>query len=271
MIWSLSRVYGLTAFAAVLYLLLGWLFADDFFFGPFFNAEYLTEGTWLTWLLLALIIVAGMLEARRVGKDEIVLQAEEALHTDGQVHDPNLWRLAMGNVHLSVLWLPIRFFVGREWLVAGEHKIRDDAWMDGGQALMDFLTGATTINEETGASRVTFTWYHDFLQTILDNEWYTWLARFVAVGEFLIGLGLVTGALVGIAAFFGTLMNFNFMLAGTTSTNPVLFGLAVFLVLAWKVAGHWGLERWLLPALGTPWQRTPVDRADADMPPAARR
>ena len=90
---------------------------------------------------------------------------------------------------------------------------------------------------------------------MLDHGWYTWFAKLVAWGEVLIGLGLLIGALVGIAAFFGTVMNFSFMLAGSASTNPVLFGLAVFLVLAWKVAGYWGLDRWLLPALGTPWQR----------------
>jgi hypothetical protein len=27
------------------------------------------------------------------------------------------------------------------------------------------------------------------------------------------------------------------------------------LILAWKTAGWWGLDRWLLPALGTPWRR----------------
>ena len=27
------------------------------------------------------------------------------------------------------------------------------------------------------------------------------------------------------------------------------------IVLAWKVAGWWGLDRWALPLLGTPWQR----------------
>ena len=43
------------------------------------------------------------------------------------------------------------------------------------------------------------------------------------------------------------------MLAGTVSTNPVLFGLTVFLVLGWKVAGWIGLDRYLLPILGTPW------------------
>jgi thiosulfate dehydrogenase [quinone] large subunit len=26
-------------------------------------------------------------------------------------------------------------------------------------------------------------------------------------------------------------------------------------MLAWKVAGWWGLDRWLLPLLGTPWMR----------------
>lgn len=43
------------------------------------------------------------------------------------------------------------------------------------------------------------------------------------------------------------------MLAGTASTNPVLFALAVALILAWKVAGYYGVERYLLPVLGAPW------------------
>jgi thiosulfate dehydrogenase [quinone] large subunit len=90
---------------------------------------------------------------------------------------------------------------------------------------------------------------------MLDNGWYSWFAKLIAWGEVLVGLGLLVGALVGIAAFFGTVMNFSFMLAGSASSNPVLFGLAVFLVLAWKVAGFWGIDRQLLPALGTPWQR----------------
>lgn len=49
-------------------------------------------------------------------------------------------------------------------------------------------------------------------------------------------------------------MNFNFMLAGTASTNPVMFFLAILLMLAWKTAGYYGLDRWLLTRLGTPWQ-----------------
>jgi thiosulfate dehydrogenase [quinone] large subunit len=138
--------------------------------------------------------------------------------------------------------------------------------MDGGNALQGFWERAVAVPEPPGRAAITYNWYRDFLQYMLDNEWYTWFAKLVAVGEFLIGLGLIVGALVGIAAFFGTLLNFSFMLAGTTSSNPVLFGLTVFLVLAWKVAGYWGLDRWLLPMLGAPWQlgalfqREPAER-----------
>ena len=68
-----------------------------------------------------------------------------------------------------------------------------------------------------------------------------------------VGLGLILGVLTGFAAFFGALMNMSFLLAGSASTNPVLFTLAVGLILGWKVAGYYGVDRYLLPMLGTPW------------------
>ena len=43
-------------------------------------------------------------------------------------------------------------------------------------------------------------------------------------------------------------------MAGTVSTNPVLLVAGIALILAWKNAGYWGLDRWLLPLLGTPWK-----------------
>jgi thiosulfate dehydrogenase [quinone] large subunit len=50
-------------------------------------------------------------------------------------------------------------------------------------------------------------------------------------------------------------MNMSFLLAGSASTNPIMFTLAVGLILAWKVAGYYGLDRYLLPLLGTPWRQ----------------
>ena len=58
---------------------------------------------------------------------------------------------------------------------------------------------------------------------------------------------------MGISAFFGAMLNWNFIMAGAASTNAVLFTLAILLILAWKVAGYIGLDYWLLPWLGTPW------------------
>jgi thiosulfate dehydrogenase (quinone) large subunit len=69
-----------------------------------------------------------------------------------------------------------------------------------------------------------------------------------------VGIGLILGAFTGIAAFFGITMNLSYELAGSVSTNPILMFIAVFLLLAWKTAGWWGLDRWLLPVLGTPWK-----------------
>ena len=62
------------------------------------------------------------------------------------------------------------------------------------------------------------------------------------------------GILTGVAAFFGSLMNMSFLLAGSASSNPVLFTMAIGLMLGWKVAGYYGLDRYLLPFLGTPWR-----------------
>ncbi|MCC6793323.1 MAG: DoxX family protein, partial [Thermomicrobiales bacterium] len=117
---------------------------------------------------------------------------------------------------------------------------------------------------------ITYGWFRDFLDYMLRHEWYTWFAKIVAVGEVLVGLGLIVGALVGVAAFFGTLMNFNFQLAGSASTNPVLFGLGVFLVLAWKTAGYLGVDRYLLPVLKTPWGRIEAARHPAASPTSPR-
>lgn len=252
-----QKTYVLTAISAVLYVLLTWIFSDGMFSTPLWNSDAIAGSTIWTYVLLATIIGIGFYQARQIPDEGVVIQPDPYTSTKGQVDDPIFWKLLLGNTYYALLWLPIRFFVGRDWLAAGEHKLRDDAWMDGGTALKGYWTSATTVPEGAQASRAegTVGWFNDFLVYMLDHEWYTWFAKVIAIGEFLVGIGLIVGALVGIAAFFGTLMNFNFQLAGSASTNPVLFGLGVFLVLGWKVAGWIGLDRYLLPALGTPWKR----------------
>jgi thiosulfate dehydrogenase [quinone] large subunit len=264
-----TGTYVLTAIAAGLFVFLNWAFADGLFkLGDLWTSETYSSSTVFTYLMLAAIILAGVYQARSIAPDQVVAKAEPSKLAPGQTDDPAMWKFIMGNVYFALIWLPIRFFIGREWLSAGEHKLRDSAWMDGGSSLQGYWERAVAI-PDGGRPAITYGWYREFLQYMLDNEWYTWFAKLIAVGEFLVGVALIVGALVGIAAFFGTLMNFSFMLAGSSSTNPVLFGLSVLMVLAWKVAGYWGLDRYLLPMFGAPWSPGRVFR-DTKAPATAR-
>ena len=76
----------------------------------------------------------------------------------------------------------------------------------------------------------------------------------ITLGEMAVGIGLLLGVLTGVAAFFGSLMNMSFLLAGSASVNPIMFAFAVGLMLAWRVAGYYGVDRYLLPLLGVPWR-----------------
>jgi thiosulfate dehydrogenase [quinone] large subunit len=95
-------------------------------------------------------------------------------------------------------------------------------------------------------------WYASFLQFIVVPNAVAF-AYLVAFGEILVGLGLTFGCFTGIAAFFGLLLNTTFMLAGVMDPTLVMAGESLFLMLAWRVSGYYGVDRWLLPWLGTPW------------------
>jgi hypothetical protein len=73
------------------------------------------------------------------------------------------------------------------------------------------------------------------------------------------------GAFVGLAATGGFLLNTAFLLAGTTSTNPVLAVLGILMILGWKNAGYLGPDHYLLSALGMPWSREKLNKPAALM------
>jgi thiosulfate dehydrogenase [quinone] large subunit len=64
-------------------------------------------------------------------------------------------------------------------------------------------------------------------------------------------MSILRGLAIPIGAIAAILL---FLLAGSASTNPVLFPLAVGLMLAWRVAGYDGVDRYVLPMFGTPWR-----------------
>jgi len=169
------------------------------------------------------------------------------------LEDPPLAKWFFNNTRSALLWLPLRLWLGVQWIEASSHKIGNPAWFAGGSALQGFWTNAVTIPAE-GRPPIAFDWYRSFIQFLLDTEAYTWFAKVIAYSELVVGIALVLGAFTGIAALIGGFMNWNFLMAGAASTNPVLFLIAIGLVLAWKVSGYFGADFFLLRWIGVPWQ-----------------
>ena len=168
------------------------------------------------------------------------------------VDESPISRFLFNNTRMSWLWLAVRLYVGYEWLMAGWEKVTNPAWVgpDAGGALTGFITGALT--KASGAHPDVQGWYAYFLQNAVLSHPAIW-SGVVAYGELLVGIALIIGMFTGIAAFFGLFMNLNYLLAGTVSVNPVLFTLSIGLILGWKIAGYIGVDKYLLPKLGTPW------------------
>lgn len=170
-----------------------------------------------------------------------------------QIPEPLLSKFLFSDTRTSLLWLIIRVYVGFQWLEAGWMKVTNPVWVGphAGQAVHGFLMGA--LQKTDGAHPDVNTWYAEFLKTaVIPNSFA--FSHIVAFGELLVGIALILGLFTGIAAFFGAFMNMNYLFAGTVSVNPLLFLLQLFLILAWRVAGWIGLDRFILPMLGTPWQ-----------------
>jgi thiosulfate dehydrogenase [quinone] large subunit len=134
----------------------------------------------------------------------------------------------------------LRLYLGYEWLTAGLHKLT------GGFDATGFLKAAVANPVKGPDGAIVFGWYVDFLKHFaVPNAGI--FNTLIPVGEFLVGLGLILGCLTTAAMFFGLVMNFSYMFAGTISTNPMDILLGVFIVAAGLNAGRIGLDRWVIP------------------------
>ncbi len=166
------------------------------------------------------------------------------------IHAPSILTRLFNHPLAGLIWLPVRVWLGWQWVSAAIHKLESPAWMQTGTALKGFWTGAVAM-PATGTPPIHYAWYRSFLQFLLDTKSYTWFAKLVPLGELMVGVALILGLFTAFSAFMGGLMNFNFMMAGSASVNPVFFLISVLLVLAWRVAGYFGADYVLIPWLGS--------------------
>lgn len=185
------------------------------------------------------------------------------------IEEPGFAKWLLAGTQAAWIWLVLRLWLGWQWTEAGWHKVTGEGavgWVTAGTAMRDGQEVAVPVG---GAVRgfalgaieraqgdhpaVAYGWYVGFLEWIRDGA-YSWLGPLVAYGEVIIGVALILGLFTGIAAFFGAMLNFSFMLAGSAGVNPMFFLVEILLILAWRNAGWVGLDRYLLPKLGVPWQ-----------------
>lgn len=148
------------------------------------------------------------------------------------------------NKYAAGLMLVLRVYLGWQWLSAGWHKL-------GGFDASGFLKGAIGNPViDKGTNELIYPTFTAFLEHVaLPNA--KIINVLIPIGECLVGLGLIVGGLTTAAAFFGLLMNFMFMFAGTVSTNPWLLLIGVLVFAAGANAGKFGLDYWVIPYMRT--------------------
>ncbi|MEY8757957.1 DoxX family membrane protein [Peribacillus frigoritolerans] len=135
----------------------------------------------------------------------------------------------------------LRIFIGWQWLNAGWSKITSGKF-----DASVFITGA--IGKVTGEHPAVQSWWADFLGDFaLPNVGI--FNILVPWGEFLVGLGLISGTFTTFAVLMGVLMNFSYMFSGATSTNPQMVLIEIFILVAGFNAARIGLDHWIIPFL----------------------
>ncbi|MGD6831181.1 DoxX family membrane protein [Sutcliffiella halmapala] len=140
---------------------------------------------------------------------------------------------------MAILWTVLRVWLGIQWLKAGLPKI-------GSFDAEGFLHGA--IAKAEGAHPAVQGWYAGFLENVaLPN-----VALFnilIPWGEVLVGIALILGLATVPALIAAAFMNLNFLLAGTVSTNPILYTAAILLLAAGTAAHFYGVDRFAIRVL----------------------
>ncbi|WP_144550412.1 DoxX family protein [Bacillus sp. X1(2014)] len=150
-------------------------------------------------------------------------------------------RFLKENRYASPLLTILRLYLGWQWLNAGWGKISSGKFDASG-----FMFGA--IKNMSGEHPAVQPWWGSFLKEValpyvdLFNILVPW-------GEFLVGLGLILGIFTSFSILMGLTMNFAYMFSGTTSTNPQMVLLGMFILIAGINAGRIGLDRWSIPLL----------------------
>ena len=124
-------------------------------------SQIVTIGFWVSFILLLIILFS----LRDDPDDENI-----------EVEGPTFTRYLFSNPRAGLFWLPVRLFVGFAWAEAGWGKLTSPAWTgdQAGTAILGYWQNAVAIPEE-GRPAITYEWYRDFIQILLDTGAEPWI------------------------------------------------------------------------------------------------
>jgi len=140
--------------------------------------------------------------------------------TDG---DPPVARFLLTDARLGLFLLCAREYLGFAWLFGGISILRETvSFAIGGHLSM---LGAPVLTSVVRLNPI--------------------IPLLLGTSELVVGLLLVLGAYTGLTAFVSVVLSVNTLSPGPAVADPIAFGLTMILILAWRTAGWYGLDRWL--------------------------
>ena len=141
----------------------------------------------------------------------------------------------------AVVWAIVRIWLGVQWMKWGLEK-----FTAGGFDATAFLNGA--VRKSLGDFPSVPGWYASFLKgfALPHVDFFNLL---VSYGEVLVAISLILGALTTVGLVAALLMNLSFMLAASTYPNPLLYSIAIVLLIMGPAAYEFGVDRYMLPIL----------------------
>ncbi|NPD90352.1 MAG: DoxX family membrane protein [Asgard group archaeon] len=135
----------------------------------------------------------------------------------------NTWKNNSNNIWLVIL----RLTLGLEWFMAGLHKLLDPTYIPGIGGTIGFFGSAGNPN----------LWFQNVATNVFltNPEVFGWL---ISVGELLVGVAFIFGALLNFAALAGVFMNLLFyfaagwLSASTQSINWIMAILTLVLLIS---------------------------------------
>jgi thiosulfate dehydrogenase [quinone] large subunit len=143
--------------------------------------------------------------------------------------DPALTRFLLNDRRLAWIWVCARAYLACVWALSGVSLL---------QEVVRFSTDDRMIALADPLPA-------DFVQ------FYPSILILLGMSEMVVGVLLLLGIFTGLTAFISVVLSVNTLYPGPPFTDPLAFVTTILLVLTWRTAGWYGLDRWLLKSPAT--------------------